>query len=1328
IYVDDIIFGATNKDLCKSFEKMMKDKFQMSSMGEITFFLGLQVKQKKDGIFISQDKYVAEILKKFRLTKGKSASIPIDTEKPLLKDHDGEDVDVHIYRSMIGSLMYLTSSRPDNMFAVYACARFQMTPKASHLHAVKRIFRYLKGKPHLGLWNLKDSPFDLVAYSDSDYAGASLDKKSTTRGCQFLGCTLISWKCEKQTIIATSSIKGKRQLVKKSQIRLWQSNDITRIQALVDKKKVLITEAVIRDALRLDDAEGVDCLPNEVIFAELAHMGDDTAVSKDDSQDQSIPLPTPPTPPPQPPQDIPSTSQVQSPSPQLQSPTPAQPQGAGFLSRFESSADIDMEDASNQGRMIAEFDRDEGIALMDDEGAKKKAEDAQVVDDEQVKGRQADIYQIDMDHTPKVLSMQKDEPEVQEAMEVVATAKLIIEVVAAISESVSAASANIVADPEEESTAKTLDETKSKDKGKGIMVEEPKPMKKKQHVEMDEAYARKLHEELNQDIDWDVAIDHVKQKDKEDPYVQRYQTTDVTRLQALVDRKKVVVTEASIRDVLCLDDAEGVDCLPNEEIFAELARMGYENPSTKLTFYKAFFSSQWKFLIHTILQSMSAKRTFSNEFSLTMASAVICLSTGRKFNFSKYIFESLVRNVDSSSKFYMYPRFIQLIIRNQLGDLSTYTTKYTSPALIHKVFANMRRVGKGISGVKTPLFEGLLVAGVIEEEGTAKEQVQDDADDAVVQGDDVHEPSIPSPTPPPQHSQDLPSTSQVQHTPPQSPLPQSQPQPQAQPQAADFPMSLLQEAFDACAALTRRVEHLEYDKVAQALEIKKLKRRVKKLEKGNKVKVLKLRRLQKVGTSQRIDTSEDTVMEDASNQRRMIDDKDDAVVLMDDKEEEKKEEEAKEDEPAEVQEVVDVVTTAKLITEVVVAASETVTSASTTIFAAEPQVPAAAITTVASVRVTAAFTRRRKGVVIRDPEEESTTIIPADTKSKDKGKGIMVEESKPIKKKQQVEMDEEFARKLYEELNKDIDWDVAIDHVKQKAKEDPFVQRYQVMKKRPQTEAQAQKNMIMYLKNVAGFRLDYFKGMSYDDIRLIFEAKFNSNIAFLLKTKEQMEEEENRAIQSINETPAQKAAKRRKLNEEVEDLKRHLEIVPDEDDDVYTKATPLARKVLVVDYKIIHLNNKPHYKTLRADGTHQLYVSFLTLLKNFDREDLESLWSLVKERFSTSKPNNFSDDFLLTTLRAMFERPDGQDQVWKNQRTIHGQAKGKSWLLESCGVHIITFTTTQLILLVERRYPLLRFTIDQMLNAVRLRVEEQSEMSLELLRFIRQQHQEGQHE
>ncbi|GJV89780.1 putative ribonuclease H-like domain-containing protein [Tanacetum coccineum] len=190
VYVDDIIFRSTKKSLSTEFEQLMHKRFQMSFMGELTFFLGLQVEQRKDGIFLSQDKYVYDILKKFGFSSVKTASTPMETHKALTKDAEGTDVDVHLYRSMIGSLMYLTSSRPDIMFAVCACLRFQVQPKASHMDAVKRIFRYLK------------------AYSDSDYAGASLDRKSTTGGCQFLGCRLISWQCKKQIIMPNSTTKA----------------------------------------------------------------------------------------------------------------------------------------------------------------------------------------------------------------------------------------------------------------------------------------------------------------------------------------------------------------------------------------------------------------------------------------------------------------------------------------------------------------------------------------------------------------------------------------------------------------------------------------------------------------------------------------------------------------------------------------------------------------------------------------------------------------------------------------------------------------------------------------------------------------------------------------------------------------------------------------------------------------------------------------------------------------------------------------------------------------------------------------------------------------
>nr|GEY79471.1 putative ribonuclease H-like domain-containing protein [Tanacetum cinerariifolium] len=382
---------------------------------------------------------------------------------------------------------------------------------------------------------------------------------------------------------------------------------------------------------------------------------------------------------------------------------------------------------------------------------------------------------------------------------------------------------------------------------------------------------------------------------------------------------------------------------------------------------------------------------------------------GRKFNFSKYIFDSLVRNVDSSTKFYMYPRFLQLMIRAQVGDLSSYSTKYSSPAPTQKVFANIRRVGKGFFGVETPLFEGMIVVQQVGE-GADEVHVEDVSTASVaaegaasVTNDKVptvvDEPSIPSPPPPtqpPPPSQDIPSTSQ------------------------------------------------------------------------------------------------------------------DVDI-----------------EPVELEEVVKVVTTAKLITKVVTAASATITA----------------------------------------------------------------------------------------------------------EKEDNSVKMYQALKRKPQTEAQARKNMMIYLRNVAGFKMDYFKGMTYDDIHPIFEKKFNSNVAFLLKTKEQMEEKDNRALKRKVESSKDKAAKKQKLDE---DFKRHLQIVPNDEDDVYTEATPLARK--------------------------------------------NSSW--------------FSKGQKLETVRVLW----------------------------SAHYHI---TSTQMILLVERRYPLTRFTLDQLLNNVRPKVEEESEVSLELLRFIRQQQQEG---
>ncbi|GKA99146.1 retrovirus-related pol polyprotein from transposon TNT 1-94 [Tanacetum coccineum] len=208
IYVDDIIFGSTNPKFSKRFEKLMHSRFEMSLMGEMKFFLGLQIHQSPRGIFINQAKYTLEILKKHGMEKGQSIGTPMATKPKLDADLSGEPVDQTDYRSKIGSLMYLTSSRPDIVQAVCYCARYQARPTEKHLKEVKRIFRYLRGTINMGLWYPKDSGFELTAFSDADHAGCIDTRKSTSGGIQFLGDKLVSWMSKKQDCTAMSSAEA----------------------------------------------------------------------------------------------------------------------------------------------------------------------------------------------------------------------------------------------------------------------------------------------------------------------------------------------------------------------------------------------------------------------------------------------------------------------------------------------------------------------------------------------------------------------------------------------------------------------------------------------------------------------------------------------------------------------------------------------------------------------------------------------------------------------------------------------------------------------------------------------------------------------------------------------------------------------------------------------------------------------------------------------------------------------------------------------------------------------------------------------------------------
>ncbi|GJV45366.1 retrovirus-related pol polyprotein from transposon TNT 1-94, partial [Tanacetum coccineum] len=262
IYVDDIIFESSCQDLCDDFSKIMHDEFKMSIMGKLNFFLGLQIKQLEDGIFFNQSKYIKEMLKKFGLEDAKPIKTPMSSETKLTRDEDGKFIDDKKYRSMIGSLLYLTASRLNILFSVCLCAHFQEAPKTSHLEAVKRIFRYIKGTTHLGLWYPKGTGVETIVYAYSDHMGDYVDRKSTSGVCIFMGCCLILWFSKKQTALAISTTEAEHVSAEKScQQALWMK------QALVDFIIILDDVPVL-----CDNKGAIDLSKNPVLHSRTKHI------------------------------------------------------------------------------------------------------------------------------------------------------------------------------------------------------------------------------------------------------------------------------------------------------------------------------------------------------------------------------------------------------------------------------------------------------------------------------------------------------------------------------------------------------------------------------------------------------------------------------------------------------------------------------------------------------------------------------------------------------------------------------------------------------------------------------------------------------------------------------------------------------------------------------------------------------------------------------------------------------------------------------------------------------------------------------------------------
>ncbi|GJW13951.1 hypothetical protein Tco_0018084 [Tanacetum coccineum] len=532
----------------------------------------------------------------------------------------------------------------------------------------------------------------------------------------------------------------------------------------------------------------------------------------------------------------------------------------------------------------------------------------------------------------------------------------------------------------------------------------------------------------------------------------------VCQIQVLIDKKKLIITETSIMSDLHLEDAGGTDFLQTATILEELAQMGYEKPSQKLTFYKAFFSSQWKFLIHTITQCLSAKSTAWNEFSSTMASLIICLATNQRFNLSKYIFDAMVKHLDGGVKFLMYPRFLQVFINQQISDMSHHKKIYVNPSHTKKIFANMKRERKDFSGRITPLFERMMV-----------QPTQDEGIDSVTQEETQPDASVPTPFNDP-------------------------------PLSGEYSMQL-SELMLLCTNLQKQVLDLEKAKDAQAKEIADLKKTKESwYGRSDDADMFDINDLH--GDEVNMDIPVGDNQEQSAKEREVDTSVEDSAA------------------PTTIEEI----TLAQTLIQIKAAKPKVVTTAAITTTTTRP---------------------KARGVIVHDPSKFRTPQEAQPSMIKDKGKGIMIKPEVPLKRKDQVALDEYLARNLQAQLEAKI---IEEERLARKQEEEA---------------------------NIALIE-------SWDNTQAMMEADFE--LAQRLQTEEQGE---------------------------------------------------------------ITIEERSRLFLIRADGSSKRYSSLIRMLQDIDREDLETIWKLIKTKHGDIKPEDEHERVLWGDLKVMFE-PDIRSEVWRN--------------------------------------------------------------------------------
>ncbi|GJW88806.1 hypothetical protein Tco_0164146 [Tanacetum coccineum] len=706
----------------------------------------------------------------------------------------------------------------------------------------------------------------------------------------------------------------------------------------------------------------------------------------------------------------------------------------------------------------------------------------------------------------------------------------------------------------------------------------------------------------------------------------------VRQLQPLVDKKRVIITESSIRSDLHLDDAEGTDCLPTATIFEELARMG-------------------------------TKSTTWNEFSSTMASLIICLATNQKFNMSKYIFNAMVKHLDGGVKFLMYLRFLQVFINQQLGDMSHHKKIFVNPFHTKKVFANMKRAGKDFSGRITPLFDTMMVQ--------ASEEVGEDSDHPT---DSNQIPIVDQPSTSSQPKQKQKSKRRQRK---EAEVPQDETEheesvstPSNDPQPSGEDSMQLNDLMVLCTKLQAHILDLEKAKDAQAKEIAALKKRVQKLERKKTSRTTGLQRLKKVGITRRVESCEDQESlgdhEDASKQGRSIEDINaDVEIPVEAKIDEKNEQSTKLDDST---------------------AGEAVTTTSVEDSVA-PTIPTTVEETLAQTLMEIKAAKpKAKGIVLHDQEEQvfvsKSTVSVTQPSVKDKGKAQLeaeIIEKEKLARKQEEEanialieswddtqamMEADF--ELTQRLQTKEQGEITIEErsrlfveLMNKRKKHFAMLRAEEKKRKPPTKAQKRNQMSTYLKNMGRYKHNQLKSKSFEEIQKMFANEIRRVNTFIpmdsevVKCKKEIEESSKRTEDELESDKLKKAegseektkgsrkkmlgrkragkeqqqesSKKQRLKEdkesdEVEEVEEDDEdalkkyLIIKKDDDIAIDVIPLATKLPMI---------------------------------GIDKEDLQTLWKLFRTKHDDIRPEDEHERVLWEDLKVMFE-PYVKSDVWRN--------------------------------------------------------------------------------